>query len=327
MGKVIMSGIVPQLVAPTAGLLLSDLAEGSVVKINENGSPVEFYVAQHNYEFNLNRASRTLLVRKDCYDERQWHSSEENTYSGSDIDNWLNGDYKGLLDANVQSAIGTTSFYNTENYDSGSVVTLGRAVFLLSLTELGISYGNANTEGSALSIAATLQIAYYNGSAVGQWTRSPYMGTTPWNALAISESGEIETVLCSGTRGARPCFTLPNTAVFDEDTLVFKGLGSPVSTIPVYVTVSDDAGYLSTLLDYGELTVGGEVITTDTSTIEAKSSSIEVSFKLNTGLSKGRYVEVNGTEIGIVQEAGSSVSTTVDVSENDTITIVFSNAN
>lgn len=33
-----------------SGIPLSSMPEGSIVKINENGSPVDFYVAKHNYE-------------------------------------------------------------------------------------------------------------------------------------------------------------------------------------------------------------------------------------------------------------------------------------
>lgn len=60
MGKVIMSGIVPPLVAPVMGIKLGDIAEGSIVKLNEGGSPVEFYVAKHNYENSLNGMGSTL---------------------------------------------------------------------------------------------------------------------------------------------------------------------------------------------------------------------------------------------------------------------------
>ncbi len=54
MGKVIMSGIVPELSKPVTTASLSTFAEGSIVKINESGSPVEFYVAKHDYESALN---------------------------------------------------------------------------------------------------------------------------------------------------------------------------------------------------------------------------------------------------------------------------------
>ena len=45
---------------------LAEMAEGTLVKMNESGAPVEFYVAQHDYESELHGAGRTLVVRKYC---------------------------------------------------------------------------------------------------------------------------------------------------------------------------------------------------------------------------------------------------------------------
>ena len=63
---------------------------------------MEFYVAKHDYESELNGAGRTLLVRKDCYDNRQWNSVKENAYGASSIDIWLNNGYMDLLDPKVK---------------------------------------------------------------------------------------------------------------------------------------------------------------------------------------------------------------------------------
>lgn len=41
---------------------LGQVSEGTIVKINENGSPVDFYVAKQNYESGLNGAGRTLVI-------------------------------------------------------------------------------------------------------------------------------------------------------------------------------------------------------------------------------------------------------------------------
>ena len=230
MGKVIMSGVVPKLVAPSAGLAASDVAEGSIVYFNENGTPAEFYVAKQDYESSLNGAGRTLFVRKYCYDVRQWHSSSVNAYASSDIDSWLNGTYKALLDTAVQNAIGTTKFYYTPGNGNKTKTTLSRGVFLLSLTELNksVSSTNHNTEGTALPIASTLLIAYYIGTAVQQWTRTPYLQDTAY-AYSVNSVGNAS---CDGvisssfgvTMCSRPCFTLPSTAKFDEETLLFKGV-------------------------------------------------------------------------------------------------------
>ena len=210
MGKVIMSGIVPPLVALVTGIKLGDIAEGSIVKLNEGGSPVEFYVAKHNYENSLNGMGRTLVVRKDCYDSRQWHRSNVNAYASSDIDSWLNGTYKNLLDADIRGVIGTAKIKYTPGNGNNTVGTLERAIFLLSATELNRSASWFNVEGTALEIASSLQIAYMNGSAVSQWTRSP----SPDNAyyvVFLSTNGNVSRTVGGSAYGARPAFTLPGT--------------------------------------------------------------------------------------------------------------------
>ena len=223
MGKVMMSGVAPQMTKPSVGILLSDIAEGSIVKLNESGSPVEFYVAKHDYESALNGAGRTLLVRKDCYDIRAWHKYLVNAYSTSNIDTWLNGDYKVLLDANVQTAIGTTKFYYTPGNGNTKVTKLERSIFLLSVTELGKTGSASNKEGSALPIASTLQIAYRNGSAVTQWTRSPNTDFDG-NVYCLNPGGNVGFNDCNITRGSRPAFTFPSTTLFDTNTLIMKGV-------------------------------------------------------------------------------------------------------
>ena len=222
MGKVIMSGIVPPLVAPVTGIKLGDIAEGSIVKLNEGGSPVEFYVAKHNYENSLNGMGRTLVVRKDCYDRRQWHRSNVNAYASSGIDSWLNGTYKNLLDADIRGVIGTTKIKYTPGNGNNTVGTLERAIFLLSATELNRSASWFNVEGTALEIASSLQIAYMNGSAVFQWTRSPDTSNT-YGAGCLDINGRVDYNGCTLTLGSRPAFTLPSGALFDEETMLFNG--------------------------------------------------------------------------------------------------------
>ena len=211
---------------PSVGILLSSLAEGSIVKLNENGSPVEFYVAKHNYEAVLNGEGRTLLVRKDCYDNRQWRSSNVNAYASSAIDSWLNSTYKNLLDADVRGVIGTTKFKYTPGKGNKTVGTLERAIFLLSATELNRSevwHTPFTVEGTALEIASSLQIAYMNSSAVIQWTRSPDTGSV-YGAVYLDTNGNVGGGGCSSAYGSRPAFTLPSNAVFDENTMLLKGV-------------------------------------------------------------------------------------------------------
>ena len=211
-----------QLTVPSTGKQLSDYTEGDIVKIPENNTSVEFYVAKHDYESGLNGNGRTLVVRKDVYDDRAWDSGNVNAYASSDLDAWFNSTYKNMLDVNIRSLIGTTKIRYTPGNGNNTVGTLERAIFALSLTELGQSHSYANTEGSALPIASTLRIAYRNGSATTQWTRSPFTGSTS-SAWWLYSDGGINDYGCSNSYGSRPAFTLPSTAKFDPDTNIIIG--------------------------------------------------------------------------------------------------------
>ena len=198
-----------------ASTKLANKAVGSIIKLKESGTLVEFYVAKHDYENGLNGNGRTLIVRKDCYDMRAF-SSSNNAYANSSLDSWLCNTYLKLLDADIQAAIGTTKFYYTPGNGNTTVTTLQRAVFQLSLTELGKTASYVNTEGSALPIASTLRIAYRNGSAVAQWTRTPYTGNTN-SVRCLYADGSIGGVYYDDSYGSRPAFTLPSTLSVSDD--------------------------------------------------------------------------------------------------------------
>lgn len=191
---------------------ISDYPEGGIIKINENGIPVEFYIAKHNYEPTLNGTERTLVVRQDVYNNQTWDSSQGQEYSNSTIDAWLNNTYKALFGSETQTLIGTTVFFS-----AGSALT--RPIFLLSLTELG-GTGYVNTpEGSKLDISNILQIAHMNGNTIEQWTRSPTTAETG-RAYAFVSNGSITTARTDLTSGARPCFTLPASTKVDSNGLI-----------------------------------------------------------------------------------------------------------
>lgn len=242
---------------------LGNKSVGSIVKLKENGVLVDFYVAKHDYENGLNGSGRTLVVRKDCYDTRQWHTSNVNAYATSAIDTWLNSTYKNLLDADIRGVIGTTKIKYTPGNGNTTVGTLERAIFLLSVTELGRSASYANTEGTALSIASSLQIAYLNGSAVVQWTRSPYTSSTS-NAYFLRTNGNVYNYNCNNTYGSRPAFTLPSTLSVSDDGSVSvntaptisgsyatgTNLGTKTAGFNLTYTVADADGDTVTVKEY-----------------------------------------------------------------------------
>lgn len=196
---------------------LSGLNEGRIIKLSESGEPVEFYVACHNYEAALNGVGRTLIVRKECYDNRIF-GNENNAYANSALDSWLCNTYINLLDAGIQAAIGATKFYYTPGNGNKTLTTLQRKIFQLSMTELGSS-GLFNEEGSKLPIAEVLKIGTIDGAATKQLTRTPTITNSTTAICVIGADGRSATQSCDGTGGSRPAFTLPSNLIITGDML------------------------------------------------------------------------------------------------------------
>ena len=213
---------------------LANVAVGTVVKLNENGSPVEFYVACQDYQSDLNGSGRTLLVRKKCYDARVWKNQPRyNTYYASDIDSWLNSSYKANLDSNIQTAISTTKFYSAPGHGNYTPVSLERSVFILSMVELNAD-NSAPIEGSPLPIASILQSAKLNGQGYQQWSRTPSV-TISTDVKIVSAMGINGLAITDSLCGSRPCFTLPGstTYVLEDGTITLNQPPSAPGSIDV----------------------------------------------------------------------------------------------
>lgn len=227
-------------------------ADGSIVKLNENGVPIEFFVSKQNYESGLNGSGRVLVVRKALYDKRKWsndsvveysQTANKKTYGESSIDTWLNGDYKTMLDPDIQAVMGTTKFYSckakagqNKKYD---LEIISRSVFLLSAEELGNTYNiekdPRGEEGECLSIAYALRLGHLGGAPETQWTRTMegrvinvYDLDSSGNAtqtfyvwtvlgVAASATGTIATYPAMNEMGSRPAFTLPSSLLVSDD--------------------------------------------------------------------------------------------------------------
>lgn len=207
MGKAIVSGGAITAV-PVAGTRLSEFAEGSIVKLNESGSPVEFYVAKHDYESGLNGAGRTLLVRKASAFLRDFNGGVSNAYSGCRLDQYLIETYFPLLDPEIRQAVGETTFYYTVGNGNYTVTTLARSIFVLSVTELGLSASYAKVEGSALPIAGLLRTN-------NQHTRTPSTSDAKHSCQVIN--GTVYSQNTSLGRECFPAFTLPAAVKVAED--------------------------------------------------------------------------------------------------------------
>ena len=209
---------------PKAGTPLSQLSEGTLINILENGAPVEFYVAKQNYEEALNGSGRTLLLRHECYNQQSWDRQNRNTFSTSSILSWLNSSYLSLFTSSVRSMIGSTSFKCSpggDNIPDLGTITLTFPVFILSSAELGKGY---ISDGDRLPIIGMPGIgaekAQLNGVYVDQWTRTPRKSVVAGVNVEVNylnTSGQRDHSRCDYVKGIRPCLTLPSTVFVDAE--------------------------------------------------------------------------------------------------------------
>lgn len=216
-----------------ANKAIGTLAVGSSVYLNVGGVRKEFLVVHQGLPSSLYDAScdGTWLLMKDCYETRQWNSSESNVYETSTVNTYLNGPFLSLFDSNIQGIIKQVKIPYRTNGGSGGTDQSGAnglsvKIFQLSGYEIGwttaidpylpvdgakLAYFESGTSASAQN----KRIAYLNGSAVDWWLRSVngYSATSVW---VVDSAGG------SGVRGVsfslaiHPALILPSTTLVDD---------------------------------------------------------------------------------------------------------------
>lgn len=187
---------------------ISALSEGSIVKLKENGALVDFYVAKHNYESELNGNGRTLFLRAGLHSKRVWSTDDSKEYQESDIDAWLNNDYKRQFDPKIQEMMGVTKF---RVYPAGF---LERSIFLPAMGEIQDGYY------SSLHKVGNLLPNYETYAAIGnqsKWTRDPYDCSDNDKAWTILANGNASDSRKIWDNYIVSMFTLPqNLIVLDS---------------------------------------------------------------------------------------------------------------
>ena len=219
---------------PIAGTPVGQLAIGTLIKILENGAPVEYLVVnQGNPSPSMYDAScdGCWVLRKDIAEERKWDSGN-NDYKNSDIQAYLNGGWTSRYEAGILSQIKQVKIPYVNGTGSGGSVASGAnglscKIFLLSGYEVGLSTsGNPYIprDGRRLSYfssgentaANNKRIANYNGSATNWWLRSPYTHNTD-HVWRVNTNGNYSDWPYNDTYGVRPALILPSTARVDDD--------------------------------------------------------------------------------------------------------------
>ena len=155
-----------------SGTNAGDIDVGTEVILNENGQPVNYLIVNQGIPSALYDASckGTWLLRKDIAENRQWHSSNSNSYKASTIHSYLNGDWLDRYDPAVAEAIVQAKIPYVNGTGNSPVASgangLSVKAFLLGGYEVGfttsdsqyfpndgakLSYFDAGTGSTALS--------------------------------------------------------------------------------------------------------------------------------------------------------------------------------
>mgnify|MGYP001859500637 FL=1 len=219
--------------AGPVGTQISTLEVGTLVKINENGAPVEYLIVNQGLPSSIYDAScdGCWVLRKDIAENRAWDSSNDD-YKNSDIQAYLNGSWLSRYSAGVLSQIKQVKIPYV-NGTGGSPVASGATglsckIFLLSGYEVGFSTSDSSyfpRDGAKLSYfssgtgsaANNKRIANYNDSATYWWLRSPYNTSSAYTVWTVNPNGDYKSWYYNDICGVRPALVLPSTALVDQD--------------------------------------------------------------------------------------------------------------
>lgn len=225
---------------PSTGVLASDLAVGSTVKLMEGGTAVEYLVVNQGIPENsgLYDAScdGTWLLRKDILELLAYNSSENNSYKESAIHSYLNSTFFDLLGEMEQSVIKQVKIPYVNGTGGAGIASgasgLAAKAFLLSGYEVGA--GGADylpQDGAKLDYFNQIispdskRIAYLNGSATHWWLRDPYTYRASTNSVwYVYNNGGCNTIRSTYQYGVRPALILYSNALFDKTTMLLKGV-------------------------------------------------------------------------------------------------------
>ena len=224
---------------------LAQAAVNTIIKLNENNSPVNFVIVQKGSPSAdyVGFENSVTVLRQDIHSKGAYDSTN-NDYANSDIYIWANGEYLNTLDEDIRNVIKTVKIPYRPG-TSGTTVSSGDnglqcKVFFLSTKEVDSIEVSSPNEGTTFSYFSggndRKRIAQYNGQADTQWTRSPVTGGTT-NAYKVNSSGSVSYGVegVYGSNGRRPAFVLPDTLILQDDGTV---IANQPPTAPGSISVS-----------------------------------------------------------------------------------------
>ena len=231
---------------------LGSVAVGSIVKIDENGSPVNYIVVHiGNPDVRLygSACDGAWLLRQDIVENVQWNSTNANTLVGSTIMSTMAG-YLGRYESHIQSAIKTVKIpYHPGNGEPLWDIKSGEnglecKLFPLCGYEVGLSgiSGVMPIDGAKLDYfksgldteANSKRIAKLNGAAAAWWLRSPVSTSTDGKFYVLPD-GSLGSTSVNPSYGALPAMIMDPTILVSDDGTVGVPASPTALTVPIQV--------------------------------------------------------------------------------------------
>ncbi|MEG1926692.1 MAG: DUF6273 domain-containing protein [Ruthenibacterium sp.] len=201
------------------GQLLSNLANGSLVKLNENTKATKFIKLDNDH---YGAGTGVTLIRKDAFRMTQWDTSDSttrNVYIGCYLDNFCDCMWPQKLDDAIRACIIPVPVVVGEGNAVATLHTLYRKAFALSCTEVGAV--GWQTDGTLFSYFSdnTKRIAYLDetATAVDWGLRAPYSDTI--RAYYVCTDGTAYyNAVCDAHFAPRPAFNLKSSILVSNTT-------------------------------------------------------------------------------------------------------------
>lgn len=200
------------------GQLLSNLANGSLVKLNENSQGKKFIKLDNDH---YGSGTGVTMLRKDAFSEIAWNASDSNGYKnryfGCTLDNFCDGIWPLKLDPEIRDCIVPVPIVVAEGNGVATLHTIYRKGFALSCTEAGVS--GWQTEGKKFAYFADNNKRIANldetATAVSWGLRSPFSGDRDAD-LIITGGTVLNSSVCGVYFAPRPAFNLKSSIVVSD---------------------------------------------------------------------------------------------------------------
>lgn len=208
------------------GQLLSNLANGSLVKLGENTKPTKFIKLDNDH---YGTGTGVTLIRKDTFSNIAWNASRDlivsARYLNCTMDSFCDGIWPQMLDEQIRSCLIPAPIIVTESSFTSTLHTIYRKGFALSCTEAGVS--GWQTEGKAFSYFSSdaRRIAYVDETAsTSYWALRSIDENTSYSSSCgvyrITSDGTVNIYYqaAAAVWAPRPAFQLKSSIVVSDST-------------------------------------------------------------------------------------------------------------